>query len=55
MIIRCPLLKGFPVYEYEQENTTAPLMEAVEKRKCGSCKAVAEVSSESELFKLEME
>jgi len=28
-IIRCPLLKDFPVYE--QENTTAPLMEAVEK------------------------
>lgn len=27
-IIKCPLLKGFPVYE---ENTNAPLMEAVEK------------------------
>jgi len=32
-IIKCPLLKGFPVYE--QEDTTAPLMEAVGKVNVG--------------------
>jgi ankyrin repeat protein len=47
-IIKCPLLTGFPVYE--QEDTTAPLMEAVEKGNVEVVKLLLEFGAKVNYF-----